>query len=48
MERVFLSQQRTAHRRDRNEQAFVDVNFAKIIASRSFTEQEVLHRRAVR
>jgi putative ABC transport system permease protein len=48
MERVFYRNERTQPIVIMGtSEAFVDVNFAKIIAGRSFTEQEVLHRRAV-
>lgn len=48
MERVFYRNERTQPIVVMGtSEAFVDVNFATIIAGRSFTEQEVLHRRAV-
>jgi putative ABC transport system permease protein len=48
MERVFYRNERTQPIVVMGtSEAFVDVNFAKIIAGRSFTEQEVDHRRAV-
>jgi putative ABC transport system permease protein len=47
MERVFYRNERTQPVPIMGtSEAFVDVNFAKIIAGRSFTEQEVDHRRA--
>jgi putative ABC transport system permease protein len=48
MERVFYRNERTQPVVIMGtSEAFVDVNFASIIAGRSFTQQEVLHRRAV-